>query len=99
MLKRSRKRDLSSLHLSGFTVIELLVVLGIISLLISLLIPATQMARESARLVQCKNNLRELILAVHEHESQYGFFPGNRSGNSDKGWEYQTHLLNSMLLR
>ncbi len=54
-------------YLLGFTVIELLVVLSIVSLLLALLLPAIQKARETANAAQCKSNLRQLAMAVHEH--------------------------------
>lgn len=59
----------------GFTLIELLVVVAIIAILIALLLPAVQRAREAARRTQCRNNLKQLALAVNNYENKFSIFP------------------------
>ncbi len=73
----------------GFTLIELLVVIAIIAVLIALLLPAVQQAREAARRTQCKNNLKQYGLGLHNYHDVHLMFPpgGNNWAQQQIGWQ------------
>jgi prepilin-type N-terminal cleavage/methylation domain-containing protein/prepilin-type processing-associated H-X9-DG protein len=86
-------RPLRRTHSGGFTLVELLVVIAIIGILVALLLPAVQAARESARRTQCRSNLREVGLALQNYHDVRGHFPAGRNRSDQFGVSWAFELL------
>ncbi len=82
-MKTHYPRRFSRPNRAGFTLIELLVVIAIIAILIALLLPAVQQAREAARRTECKNKLKQIGIAFHNHHDQYRKLP---TGGDHREW-------------
>lgn len=95
--------DRSKMRCNAFTLVELLVVVAIIGVLVALLLPAIQAAREAARRGQCQNNLKQLALAVHSYHDAWHEIPSLYTAAKNAGFTtafgLETHSWRSLILR
>ncbi|MEC8432216.1 MAG: DUF1559 domain-containing protein, partial [Planctomycetota bacterium] len=97
LLEGSRKPNSAQTPRSGFSLVELLVVLAILGILLALLLPAIQAAREAARITVCRNNLKQVGLAVHLYHNVHSVFPPTfclrGTGGREDSWSVHGRLL------
>ncbi len=92
-MQSRRFKNPMTFNLRGFTLLELMVVMAVIGMLVALLLPAVQSMRESARTLQCKNQMHQIGLALHSFESQQQSLPAGNDAANDFQHSWCTRIL------